>query len=175
MIIGIVFILVGCGVQMRSYTQVRERVDQEPSGNAGYLMGTAPATDTTNVKKTRKVYVVEFSKEEQEEDLATASNAPKTSYESFTDYYGESQESEPSQERIILPKFEDVEEPVFEPSGPTEAIEYTVEKDDTLQKISKKFYDSYAKWPRIYEANKDKLPDPNRIKPGIVLTIPPLQ
>jgi nucleoid-associated protein YgaU len=50
--------------------------------------------------------------------------------------------------------------------------EYTVEKGDTLQKISKKFYDSYSKWPGIYEANKDVIADPNNIKPGIVLQIP---
>ncbi|MBI5023504.1 MAG: LysM peptidoglycan-binding domain-containing protein [Candidatus Omnitrophica bacterium] len=51
-------------------------------------------------------------------------------------------------------------------------IQYTAEKDDTLQKISKKFYDSYSKWTRIYEANKSVIPNPDRIKPGTVLQIP---
>jgi len=51
-------------------------------------------------------------------------------------------------------------------------VEYTVEKDDTLQKISKKFYDSYSKWPRIYEANKAVIPNPDKIQPGIVIQIP---
>ncbi|MBN1869684.1 MAG: LysM peptidoglycan-binding domain-containing protein [Candidatus Omnitrophica bacterium] len=50
--------------------------------------------------------------------------------------------------------------------------EYTVQKGDTLQKISKKFYDSYSKWPKIYEANKSVISDPDKIKPGIVLQIP---
>ena len=34
------------------------------------------------------------------------------------------------------------------------------------------FYDSYSKWPKIFEANKNVIKDPNRIKPGIVLQIP---
>ena len=49
---------------------------------------------------------------------------------------------------------------------------YTVDKDDTLQKIAKKFYDSYGKWTRIHEANKSVIPNPDRIKPGTVLQIP---
>ena len=49
---------------------------------------------------------------------------------------------------------------------------YTIQEDDTLQKISKKFYDAYSKWPKIYEANKDKLKSPEFIKPGITIRIP---
>ncbi|MBF0595345.1 MAG: LysM peptidoglycan-binding domain-containing protein, partial [Candidatus Omnitrophica bacterium] len=51
-------------------------------------------------------------------------------------------------------------------------VEYKVEKDDTLQKISKKVYGSYSKWTKIYDANKDVIKDPNRLKPGITLKIP---
>jgi len=49
---------------------------------------------------------------------------------------------------------------------------YKVEKDDTLQKISKKMYGSYGKWTKIYDANKAVIKDPNFLKPGITLTIP---
>ena len=41
-----------------------------------------------------------------------------------------------------------------------------------VQKISKKFYDSYSAWPQIYEINKDVIGNPDRIKPGIVIQIP---
>ncbi len=168
-------IVSGCGVQMRSYAQVRERVDQESTGNAGYLMGAPPAGEAADVKRTRKVYVVEFSREDAPEDMTAPAPAPRRSY----DYDAYKAPEPPQKERIILPSFEEepyiTEEPMEEPAGPTEAVEYTIQKDDTLQKISKKFYDSYSKWPRIYEANKDKLPDPNRIKPGTVITIPALQ
>ena len=49
---------------------------------------------------------------------------------------------------------------------------YTVEKNDTLQKISQKFYGTTKKWMRIYEANKDVLKTPDRVYPGQVLNIP---
>ena len=47
--------------------------------------------------------------------------------------------------------------------------EYTVVKGDSLSKIGKKYG---VKWKDIYEANKDKVKDPNHIEPGWKLKIP---
>ena len=56
-------------------------------------------------------------------------------------------------------------------SGTTES--YTVKKGDTLWSIACKFYDNDGtKWKKLQEANKDVLPSPGKIKPGLVLTIP---
>ncbi len=52
---------------------------------------------------------------------------------------------------------------------------YKVQKGDTLQKISYKFYGKYSLWPRIFEANKDKLENPNSIYVGQELRIPVLE
>ncbi len=49
---------------------------------------------------------------------------------------------------------------------------YTVQAGDTLSKISKQFYGDANKYMKIFEANKDKLNDPNMIKVGQVLNIP---
>lgn len=49
---------------------------------------------------------------------------------------------------------------------------YVVVKGDSLWKIAKKFYGSGAQNTRIYNANKDKIKNPNLIYPGQVLTIP---
>ncbi|MDD2680209.1 MAG: LysM peptidoglycan-binding domain-containing protein, partial [Candidatus Omnitrophica bacterium] len=49
---------------------------------------------------------------------------------------------------------------------------YTVGKNDTLQKISKKFYGTTKKWTKIYEANKDVLSGPDKVYPGQELNIP---
>jgi nucleoid-associated protein YgaU len=49
---------------------------------------------------------------------------------------------------------------------------YTVQKGDTLQKISKKFYGTTKKWTKIYEANKDIIKGPNKIYPGQAINIP---
>jgi nucleoid-associated protein YgaU len=50
---------------------------------------------------------------------------------------------------------------------------YTVIKGDCLWNIAKKdyIYNDPFKWPRIYEANKDKIKDPDLIYPRQVFTI----
>lgn len=49
---------------------------------------------------------------------------------------------------------------------------YTVKKGDTLWGIAKKYYGNGAQYTRIYEANKDKIKNPNLIYVGQVFTIP---
>ena len=49
---------------------------------------------------------------------------------------------------------------------------YTVAAGDSLSKIAKNFYGNANQYMKIFEANKDKLSDPDKIKPGQVLTIP---
>lgn len=48
---------------------------------------------------------------------------------------------------------------------------YTVKKGDTLSSIAKKFYGS-ANYKKIYEANRDKIKDPNHLLAGIEIRIP---
>jgi nucleoid-associated protein YgaU len=49
---------------------------------------------------------------------------------------------------------------------------YSVRSGDTLSKISKQFYGDANRYMKIFEANRDKLSDPDTIKPGQVLKIP---
>lgn len=49
---------------------------------------------------------------------------------------------------------------------------YTVVKGDCLWNIAKKFYKKGALYTKIYNANKDKIKNPNLIYPGQVLIIP---
>lgn len=51
---------------------------------------------------------------------------------------------------------------------------YTVEKGDTLSKIAKAMYGNAGKYPVIFEANQPMLKHPDKIYPGQVLRIPPL-
>ena len=141
--------LYGCGssgINVRTYAEDRPRVDQEISGigNVGYIGGSMRSSTLAQRKTTRKVYVMEVSK--------GAGNI------------------KPVEDGEISPG-----DPGDQSAGAAQAehfVPYTVDKDDTLQKIAKKFYDSYGKWTRIYEANKSAIPDPDRIKPGTVLQIP---
>ena len=54
-----------------------------------------------------------------------------------------------------------------------EATMYTVKSGDSLSKIAKQHYGDASKYPRIFEANRPMLSDPDKIYPGQVLRIPP--
>jgi LysM repeat protein len=49
---------------------------------------------------------------------------------------------------------------------------YTVQSGDTLSGIAKKFLGNANAYMDIFNANKDQLTDPDKIKPGQVLKIP---
>jgi nucleoid-associated protein YgaU len=49
---------------------------------------------------------------------------------------------------------------------------YVVQRGDTLQKISQKFYGTSKSWQKIYDANKAKLKKPDVIVVGTTLKIP---
>jgi nucleoid-associated protein YgaU len=49
---------------------------------------------------------------------------------------------------------------------------YTVQAGDNLSKISKHFYGDPSQYMKIVNANKETLPDPDKIKPGMQLNIP---
>ena len=53
-----------------------------------------------------------------------------------------------------------------------EAATYTVKSGDTLSKIAKEHLGDANAYMKIFEANKDQLSDPDKIKPGQVLKIP---
>jgi nucleoid-associated protein YgaU len=78
---------------------------------------------------------------------------------------------------LVLPSLDSVQtseretyqrQPAREPeqwTPPQGAVqEYVIQDGDTLQKISMKFYGTHGKWMNIYDANKDVLKDPNRIR-----------
>ena len=63
--------------------------------------------------------------------------------------------------------------PVPSPTGTTgQSQTYVVVAGDSLSKIAKHFYGNAGEWRRIFEANKDRIKDPDMIQPGWKLTIP---
>lgn len=67
-----------------------------------------------------------------------------------------------------------VNEPVVIEVEPEKQF-YTVKKGDYLSKISKKVYGNAMKYNIIFEANRPMLKHPDKIYPGQVLIIPPLE
>jgi len=66
--------------------------------------------------------------------------------------------------------FSDVQSHVS--STADEATIYSVTAGDNLSKIAQHFYGDANAWKKIFDANRDQLTDPDRIKPGQMLKIP---
>jgi nucleoid-associated protein YgaU len=82
--------------------------------------------------------------------------------------------------KLVDPKFSDltcdiqIDPSLAPPPKPAAPVlkTYTVQAGDTLSKISKEFLGNANAYMKIFEANKDQLTDPNKIKVGQVLKIP---
>jgi nucleoid-associated protein YgaU len=77
----------------------------------------------------------------------------------------------------INPKLDDVTadfpvEPTQAQAAQSNVKTYTVKAGDTLSKISKDFYGNANDYMKIFNANRDKLQDPDKIQPGQELKIP---
>ena len=156
------FLFSGCIV--RSYSVVKDRVDQEVSGNQGYLRGSAPANAQPEKKfNQRKTKVVEI-------ELRSPIKFEKLKEPSQT--------AEKSQGGSNLGAIEVSAPAQSETQGlvsPTPKVAtYVVQKNDTLQKISARpeIYGTTKRWKKIFEANKDKLKSPDKLRPGQELKIP---
>ncbi|MFA5311280.1 MAG: LysM peptidoglycan-binding domain-containing protein [Candidatus Omnitrophota bacterium] len=155
--LGLVFVLSGCVT--RTYNLTRDRVDQHMAeGNRGYIMGAHSGTEKPRkTERTMRVFEFELGKSYKiEEDKTSAESVP-----------------EPVNIIEYVPAADDSQDIEAEASLKSAAFqEYTVEKNDTLQKISQKFYGTTRNWTKIYEANKSVLKTPDRVYAGQVLNIP---
>ena len=63
--------------------------------------------------------------------------------------------------------------PIPTPTGTSgQSQTYVVVSGDSLSKIAKRYYGDANQWPRIYQANRDQISDPDLIHPGQTLKIP---
>jgi len=152
-LLGIVF-LGGC--LSRTYTIEKPRTNLEINGNQGYLFGTPQESPKPNkFGETRKVSVLEVELGPHRRKKVTK------------------EEVKPEVEVITEEEFVEEEPMGEELSAPTKNYElYTVQKNDTLQKISEKFYGTTKKWKMIYDENRDVLKSPDRVYPGKTIKIP---
>ena len=62
--------------------------------------------------------------------------------------------------------------PTTASAGAAPTVTYTVQAGDTLSAIAKKFLGNPNEYTEIFNANRDQLTDPDKIRPGQVLKIP---
>ena len=189
-LITLVIFAAGCGLETRSYVITKDRVGLEQNnGNGGCVMGKCPPAPAPK-ETTRKVYVLEITKPVPESEVqkieSTAVNAITESVVTSptTQVAPAAVVNAPqaASSQVVVPVVGELPGTAVETSGPSvtnvpnggnmQGQTYTVQKDDTLQKISKKVFGTYGNWYKIYVANKDKIKNPNVLQPGTVLTIP---
>ena len=141
------------GCLARTYNLTRYRIDQDlsaSSGNRGYLIGTAPEPKQRPSTRTTRVFEIELGLPKRTPvSSSIVPSATSTNIEAPTQ-----QQEMPAE------------------TTPQNFEKYTVVKNDTLQKISLKFYGTTKKWQKIYEANTTVLRTPDKVYPGQVLNIP---
>jgi nucleoid-associated protein YgaU len=77
------------------------------------------------------------------------------------------------QAKLVDPTYSDLTLNLsVDPSLAPKQQTYTVAAGDSLSKIAKQFYGNANDYMKIFDANKDKLSDPNAIKVGQQLVIP---
>jgi nucleoid-associated protein YgaU len=59
-----------------------------------------------------------------------------------------------------------------QPASASAERKYTVQSGDTLSAIAQRFYGKAGEYRRIFEANKDRLSDPDHVRAGQELVIP---
>lgn len=188
------FILSGCVTRVIPYDV--DRVDQELKGNRGVIQGKTSDLPETERKGTKRMFNVEIELSSRDLDRGKIErvSAPGNRGYIFGKETSEKKSTPPKESRNItaLQPYGTISMPQVvyqEPVQPEKKYReekgsgtiageagvseiYVVQKGDTLQKISSKMYGTTKKWKKIFEANKDVLKNPDKIRPGQKLVIP---
>jgi outer membrane protein OmpA-like peptidoglycan-associated protein len=119
----------------------------------GKLDAVAPITDLVGMQKDRNAH---FVIAEVEEVMLPYPGEPEI----------------PEAKQIEEGKFLVEEEKKIESEVKVSTKEYTIQKGDTLSKIAKEQLGAAHRWKHLYELNKDRIKDPNKLKVGQKMIIP---
>ncbi|MDD5156415.1 MAG: OmpA family protein, partial [Candidatus Omnitrophica bacterium] len=120
----------------------------------GKLNAIAPITDLVGMQKDRNA---QFMVAEVEEVMIP--------------YEGQAQ-GLPAEAKLEEGKYVEEKEEVLETPIKVSTKEYVVKKGDTLSRIAQEQYGKPYRWKYLYELNKDKIKNPNKLKVGQKIVIP---
>jgi len=146
----------GCRTAARVTTVPRVDLELEGVGNRGYLVGTPPPA----------------------QELKTTRQMVETDVEIPSFYKPTRTGGQVSLEGVVPPERESSDESAAMTSGtepaPGTYDTYVVQKGDSLWSIAAKpeIYGKATHWRRIFDANRDLLKTPDRLKAGMTLKIP---
>jgi nucleoid-associated protein YgaU len=119
----------------------------------GKLDAIAPITDIVGMQKDRNA---QFMIAEVEEVMIPYPGEPKEV------------EAKPIEEgKFLIEKEEKVESEIK-----VSTKEYVIKKGDTLSKIAQEQLGKAHRWKYLYELNKDKIKDPNKLRVGQKIIVP---
>lgn len=175
LIVAIAMSSVMSGCLLRWRTVEKPRTDMDVKGNAGCLQGDCKKEPKkSKLSDKRLISVLELEIGKSKKKLAKEKEALAKRRQQVADYKSNLGKSVDVTEVSVS---ED-EEIVFDDSivQQEELVDgpqiYVVQKGDTLQKISKKFYGTTKKYIYLYENNRDILKSKDSLRVGQKLTIP---
>ena len=105
---------------------------------------------------------------------APKENKPLPGNEAWTSIPGTPSKPQPAAEPPHKTKPEGAKTPAAPAATPTAPVAmYKIQQGDTLSDLAAKHLGSSRRYMEIYEANRDKLKNPNDIKIGMMIRIPP--
>jgi len=166
-------VVLAAGCQATVHQVKVDRVDQNlTDGNRGYLVGKPPAEGERSATRDITELEVQLPSHQPPSGARAAAPAAAPAEEASASAATEelASPSAPTFTRSI------VAAPSAEASTPAAGpmTTYTVRKGDSLSRIAKKVYGNGRLWQRIYDANRNQLPNANTLRPGMVLKIPAL-
>ena len=154
--LAVVITISGCRAATRVTTVPRVDLETEGVGNRGYLVGTPPPVQ--GFKTTRQMV-------ETDVEIPSLYQPTRTG-------------GQVTLEGVVPPELESSDESAAMTSGtepaPGTYDTYVVQKGDSLWSIAAKpeIYGKATHWRRIFDANRDLLKTPDRLKAGMTLKIP---
>lgn len=119
----------------------------------GKLDAVAPITDIIGMQKDRNA---QFMIAEVDEAMLPSPGIPEL----------------PGAQKIEENEFIVEEQEAVESEVKVSTREYKIQKGDTLWKIAQKELGNGYRWKYLYELNKAKIKDPNKLRPGTIIIIP---